>query len=220
MRKIEFDVYTLEELPEDVQEIAIENCREDEGRWHAECIASDYRASLREFEKVFNIARVRIDGSSHGYWCDLVWDDRYHVEPMPYRDENGEPIYLRNLHGKLLHRYLRNNVFPIAGRKEYYLWGHNDENGKTKTRTSRITYNRDDDYALTGTWCDYELVKPFLDWMQHPDNTTTYEELAEKACSNFLSAWEKDEEWGYSDEAVREEIIAHDTEFTANGKPY
>jgi hypothetical protein len=218
MRKIEFNVYHFNELSEKSKKVAIKKSREHISELNNDSVGCDYRESLKEFEKIFGLYRVEID-EYDGF--NILWSGLYADEFIFSFDERTDtPIYLRELHGKLLWRYLQNNIFPLSGMKEYYLWPHQAKDGRTKTRTSRITYYEDDECGLTGLYCDYPLVQPFVEWMKHPDNTTTYESLVKKAVSGFIKAWNRDIEYGSTDEFVEEELKERDLEFRENGDPY
>lgn len=217
MRKIEFDVYKFEELSDEAKKNAVEKMREELAELNSDSINGDYRRTLREFEKRFGLYRVEIDESGYSIqWSGLYADEFV----FSYDEKKDEPIYLRKLHGKLLWRYLQNNIFPLVDHKKYYLWNYHTKDHKIKTRTSRITYSGDASYGLTGCWCDEPLIKPFTEWIKHPDDTTTYEDLVKAACDGFSKQWMKDVEYGFSDEYVTEELSERDLEFCEDGAPY
>lgn len=218
MRKIEFNVYRFDELNDESKKVAIEKCRYKISEVNANDLSCDYRESLHKFEEIFGLYRVEIDQYDN---YNIMWGGRYSDEEVfSYDEKTDTPIYLRELHGKLLWRYLQNNIFPLSGMKEYYLWQHQTKDGKVKSRTSRIMRYGDEECGLTGMCYDCPLVGPFIEWMKHPEDTTTYEDLVNEAVSKFIEAWNGDIDYGSSDEFVTSQLSDLDYEFRENGDPY
>jgi hypothetical protein len=217
MRTITKEVYTFDELNDEAKQRAIDSERERIAADAIEWTSEDYRGSLDAFEKYFDVD-VRL-GDDHGNtFATADWYGRRGYTRTAYEVyENGEwrDIDLRDISGKLLQRYLRHALADLQHRKIYTKWNGEEH----KERKSRIMYYTED-CSLSGLYSDYELLKPFRDYMAHPDDTTTYEDLVDAALNGFTSEWNRDCEYHYGDEYVSTELSERECEFLADGTPY
>ena len=85
-----------------------------------------------------------------------------------------------------------------------------------KTFHSKIR-RTDDDYSMTGFCGDYSLLKPILDFVKTPNETTDLEDIINDCVEGWRIDWEKDMEFANSDENIIETIEANEYEFTENG---
>lgn len=175
---------------------------------------SDYEAVLEKFSKICNIDvydwSVGLCGSQFRFNCEgcpyEVYDSEGYVDDY---------IELASLSGKLLFRYVLNNIIPYIIKGKYYsTGGHYDENRKYhyKYRHSRVIMDDEVEKGvcpLTGYYADCDIIEPIMKyyraWTTYPADYT-YEDLMGECLSAFFDVWEKDYEWQNSDEAIDEAI--------------
>lgn len=197
MKEIVLKVYKFDELSKDSQEKIIE--RE---RWNVmeQCMSAynvDYEASMKAFGELTN---AKVYDYEVGYsTCNFSYGFKH------------SDIFTENLCGKLLFRYINNNIMPHITKGKYYSIGkYIDGKYNYKRRRSRVILGYEDNCPLTGMCYDYYLLKPIIDyydtWCTYPENFSL-EDLIEKCYNNFFKAWHEEyEHWADNEDAIREEL--------------
>lgn len=194
MRKVEFKVYKLNELPEEKRVAAFE-------KWFANveyAYAQDNIDTLIAFEKAFDI-----DVNSWSY--DL---DHYRYKFTMNKDEDIE-----YLSGPRLRTYIVNNYWDdLFKPKTYYT-----KNFKKK-RKSRIL--KGSDCPLTGYWTDNAILKPIYDFLKRPYEWINLHDLIDDCLRNYFYACSRDVADQYSKERFLECCEENDYEFFSDGRVY
>lgn len=225
IRKI-INLYEYRELSADAK-----NRIRDEWRTYdvMDAYNGDYESVLKEFSEICNVNvyewEVGLYRSSFRFKCDGY--------PYEVCDKDGyvdEYIALESLSGKLLFRYVLNNIIPHIVKGKYHSTGHTDANGKYtyKSRRSRVVMECEPERGacpLTGYYADCDILEPIMKyyrtWASYPSDYT-YEDLMNECLSAFFDVWEHDYEYQNSDEAVDESIECNwgDKLFFADGTEY
>lgn len=205
-----FELYEYNELSEEAKDRIRDEWRGCDDLMDA--YNSDYEAVLTEFSKICNVNvfdwSVGLYGSHFRFDCKgypyEVYDNEGYVD---------EYIELASLSGKLLFRYVLNNIIPHIIKGKYYSRWHYDENGKahSKHRYSRVIMEKGS-CPLTGYYADCDIIEPIVKyyraWTTYPADYT-YEDLMKECLNAFFDVWEKDYEYQDSDEAIDEMIEAN-----------
>lgn len=212
MKQITIRLYKFEELSEQAQESVILRERNNIAERHMEWVSSDIRATVSEFEKLTD---CRIEFCSYG--TPLVYFNR----DITVYTGDCEPTSIDSLSGKLLFRYISNEIMPyVVKNKTYY-----GKNGKK--RTSHILADTCNGLVtLTGLWCDYEILKPLFDYYKkgwRKDNRT-YHELINDCAASISDTYDMERNYAYSDEFTRQELtessLYENTLYFADGTEY
>ena len=197
MKKIVLKLYEFDELSKDSQERIIE--RE---RWNVmeQCMSAynvDYEASMKAFGELTN---AKVYDYEVGYsTCNFSYGFKH------------SDIFTENLCGKLLFRYINNNIMPHITKGKYYSIGkYIDGKYNYKCRRSRVILGYEDNCPLTGMCYDYYLLKPIIDyynaWCTYPEGFSL-EDLMRRCYDNFFMLWHKEYEyWVDNEDAIREEL--------------
>lgn len=209
MKTITLQLYSFDELSEDVQKQIIDN-----ERWNImeQCMNSfgtDYRNSLKEFEKLTNTTTNNWRVDYCGYYVNSHFSNApIHEHPMDYNNN----IYAENLCGKLLFRYINNAIMPHITKGKYYSTSGKYIDGKYeyKHKHSRVIFDYKDNCPLTGMCYDYYLLKPITDyydaWHNYPDDFSL-KDLIEQCYNDFFRSWHEEYEyWADDEDAIREEL--------------
>jgi hypothetical protein len=206
VKTVNITLYTFDDLADDVQKEIIESERWNIMESCMDAYGTDYRASLKEFEEIFNVTcrdwsvdysaffyRFRIEKEEAFEWC---------------RTDNSEYDYIKlsSLKGKLLMRYLQNKILPYITKGKYYgkLKGVYP-NAKHIKRYSKVL--QECSCPMTGTIYDHFLLDPILEYLEKPDASTTYRHLIDLCLNKFFDTWHKEYEYWTDDEnAIREEL--------------
>ena len=109
MKTITLQLYTFDELSEEVQKEIIERERWNIMDQCMEAYGSDYVTSLRTFEKLTNTQSCSWSVNYSGYNFNFKYNNNPIFE-CPIDCSND--IYAEELCGKLLFRYINNNIMP------------------------------------------------------------------------------------------------------------
>lgn len=208
MKTIVLQLYTFDELSGEVQKEIIE--RE---RWNImeQCMivyGSDYRESLKAFEKLTNTRSYSwsVDYCNYSFRFNHI-DNPIFECPVDY----DKDIYAEDLYGKLLFRYINNNIIPHITQGQYYSTSGKCIDGKYtyKHRRSRVIKSLDD-CPLTGMCYDYYLLEPIIKyyktWCSYPDNFSLTN-LIEQCYESFFKCWHEEYRyWADDENAIREEL--------------
>ena len=209
MKTTILQLYTFDELSEEVQKEIIERERWNIMDQCMESYGSDYVMSLKAFEKITNTNSCNWRVGYNGYSFDFKYNDTPIFE-CPVDCSND--IYAEDLCGKLLFRYINNNIMPYITKGKYFSTQGKYIDGKYnyKYRHSRIIMDFADNCPLTGACYDYYLLKPIIDyyssWCSYSENFSL-EDLIEKCYDSFFRCWHEEYEyWADDENAIREEL--------------
>lgn len=209
MKTIVLQLYPFDELSEDVQKQIIEN-----ERWSImeQCMSdfsSDYKKSLKKFEKLTDTKANNWLVDYNGYHVNSLCSNNPIYEcPTDYYKN----IYAENLCGKLLFRYINNTFMPHITKGEYYSTPgkYIDGEFKHKDRYSQVILDYKDNCPLTGMCYDYYLLKPMIDyydsWCNYPVDFSL-KDLIDQCYNSFFKCWHEEYEyWANDEDAIREEL--------------
>ena len=209
MKTITLQLYTFDELSEEVQKEIIERERWNIMDQCMEAYGSDYVTSLRTFEKLTNTQSCSWSVNYSGYNFNFKYNNNPIFE-CPIDCSND--IYAEELCGKLLFRYINNNIMPYITQGRYYSSSGKYINEKYtyKYRRSRIIKSVGDDCPLTGMCYDFYLLEPIIKyyktWCSYPDNFSLTD-LIEQCYDSFFKCWHEEYEyWANDENAIREEL--------------
>ena len=164
---------------------------------------------MKSFEKLTDTEACDWNVGYSGYSFDFMFDDLLYYED-PY--DCDKDICLSDLRGKLLFRYINNNIMPYITQGRYYSSSGKYINEKYtyKYRRSRIIKSVGDDCPLTGMCYDFYLLEPIIKyyktWCSYPDNFSLTD-LIEQCYDSFFKCWHEEYEyWANDENAIREEL--------------
>lgn len=125
-----------------------------------------------------------------------------------YRFDSNESGYieLSSLKGKLLMRYLQNQVLLYITKGKYYgkLSGAYPNAKHIKRYSNTIL---DVDCVMTGTCYDNYLLYPLFRFIKNPSQNITYKELMDMCLKSFFTEWHNEYcYWADDENAIREEL--------------
>lgn len=209
----EITLYNFTELSDEAKSKARQLWIGD-GALIASWLGDDFEPTLDEFCKICDIKAKdwEVDDWHHSFSIDYGCYAPY--ERM-IDEDTWEDVYIEDLSGKLLFRYVCNNIIPYLMKGKYHSTsGYTDEDGKYhyKSRRSRVVIDLEPEKGgcpLTGMCHDCDIIEPLMkyyrNWAKYPADYT-YADLMEECLESFFSAWQKEWEWRLSDETVDEDI--------------
>lgn len=194
--------YLFDELTPDAQRAAWEN---DPDAIYYDGWNSEYRATLKAFENVFNIS-VQYDVDS----CRYTFD---YFKPCENGDEINDPLRLAC--------YVWNNYAPHIKKGKYYSTRGEWIDGKYiyKYRHSKITREMDN-CPFTGVCCDAEILQPVINCLLYKEKYNTLEDLITAALNEFFEAWRNDLKYLESFENYAVTARDHEWEYTRSGRRF
>ena len=138
MKQVSLTLYTFDELTPEVQNKVIDRERFNIMDRQMEISNSSFRKTLAKFEQFFStsVFNWEVDYCGFTYRYKINEIDAYCFD---YVRKDGEEVFgefpLEELSGKLLRRYINNNIVPSLFTRKFY-W-----NGRSKSRHSRIIRN-------------------------------------------------------------------------------
>jgi hypothetical protein len=214
MKELTIKVYSFDELPKEAQDKIIE--RE---RWNVmdnamEFSRMEFDDTLKEFERITDSRVTGYDVGYCGYNFGRVCSDKLAFEEFDLED----------LSGKLLFRYISNEIMPYLIRGKYYsTCGEYDKNGKCtyKSRRSKVLMESFDGCPLTGVFYDIDVLEPLFDyyhnWARPEYRSLTFRDVMEKCYDGLFNTLYKEYEYQASDESVREELSARENYYYEDG---
>lgn len=216
MREINIKVYSIYELNEDAKEKALNKYRDVAMESEMDAVNADFRNTLERFENLTGTicGRWEVDASNYSF------DTRFKNDELFYEgDKLDDDIFLEDLKGKLLRRYLTNNIIPyILRRKVYMIF----DNGVWKWRRSEILYDNDV-CPLTGMYMDLDILGPLLDWYRgdyRHERDLTLAGLYRRCYDSFFRSWQHSYVYYPSDDMIMEWMDANGFMFHENGMRY
>lgn len=200
MREIKFNVYQFDELSDEAKKKAIETCKPSVADLANQFDSDEFRSTLSEIEKLFDIS---VNVWQIGPYCRPSFRFRFTLER--WRQNEEEP--------KMLVRYL-NEVLPYLkyAKRSYYKHG--------KHRTSRVLYEEQYDYCVSGTWCDAAVDDALNNMWEAFRKGLSCRDFVEDMLCNFFNKWQRALEDSWDDDYVAEHLNENGDEFLEDGTPY
>lgn len=212
MKELKINVFSFEELSKEIQDKVIE--RE---RWNImdsvmECHCMEFQKTLEEFQKITDsyVNSYKVD------YCGCRFG-KVRSDKIVYDDFD-----LEDLSGKLLFRYISNEIMPYLQRGKNYYTYVNGNYDKLKSRRSRIIMEGFDSCPLTGVCYDYVVLEPLFDyyynWARPEYRNLTFCDVMEKCYAKLFDDLYEEYQYYASDEAVREELLNREDEYYEDGE--
>lgn len=223
MKTINLTLFSFDELSEDIQKQIIERERWNIMEQCMDCYNQDYKSALESFEKLTNTRACDWQVDYCGYSFDFKYNDRS-IYVNPY---DGDDIYPDEVCGKLLFRYINNNIMPYITKGRYYSKGkYVDGKYQYKDRHSKILLENNG-FPLTGMCYDQYILDPIIryykTWNSYPKDFSLTD-LMEQCYDNFFKCWHEEYEyWADDENAIREELHNNQYEnrlYYENGNVY
>lgn len=214
MKQLKINVFSFDELSKEVQDKIIERERWNVMDSNMECLNSEFDDTLKEFEKITDSYVSSYEVGYCGYDFGRVRSDKCAFDEFD----------LETLSGKLLFRYISNEIMPYIQRGKYYsTCGAYDENGKYtyKQRRSKVLIEGFDGCPLTGVCYDNFVLKPLFDyyhnWARPEYRDLTFCDVMERCYDSLFKTLHEEYEYYASDEAVREYLSEQDNYYYEDG---
>ncbi len=234
MKSINVDVFTFDELSDEVKAKLVEENRYE---FQGDAVYMDWKdvwaPTIKKFEELFNVD-LGID-SRYGWRYRVTFNEEYFFdngEVSDFPDCNGQySIRMDELSGEKLRNYIDTQFSSCMKRKTFF--------GKNygKRRISRI-FKEWDNCPLTGCCSDISILEPIAEYLNHKqgdygwkkaDGTInkswkyyTFKDLMEACADSIIKAIEGSEDYYESDEYVLEELSnrSYGEHFLADGKEF
>ena len=204
MKIIQVKLYRFDELSPEAQRRAF-------SAWDSsltlESRSSDYRATLKAFEDIFDIKVYRYNVNDWSYDYGYVTTGRAMEAP------EGD--------GFRFARYIWNNYYSAVAKGKYYSTGGRYEGGHYtyKFRRSKIQM-RLDNCPLTGFFADQDILSPVIDCLQYKRFFADFRELIDACLAAFFQTWRTDIEATTTPEYFADEAEANEMYFLESGDIY
>lgn len=210
METINLNLYKFDELSEEAKQKVIE-----EERWNimGQCMnayGDDYKKTIQTFEDLTDteIYDWRVGYETYNFRFRFKYNDPIYEHPIDYKSN----IYPEELCGKLLFRYINNNIMPYITKGRYFstLGKYVDGEYKYRSKYSRVMFDYKDSCPLTGACYDLYILKPMIDyynaWCTYPEDFSL-EDLIRQCYDNFFDSWHEEYRyWADNEDAIREEL--------------
>lgn len=201
MKTIILNLYEFDELSIEAQGRVMEKERWNIMEQCMDCYGMDYEESLKGFDMLMGTKACDYNVGYSGYSFN------YRIDDMPIYENPIDPdkdIYPGDLRGKLLFRYINNNIMPYITKGKYIHGRHG------RHRHSKVILEYKDNCPLTGTCCDFYVLKPIIDyyesWSTYPEDFSL-EDLIELCYDSLFKSWHEEYEYLADDkERIREEL--------------
>jgi hypothetical protein len=200
MREISIQVFKASELSEGALCEAHHNwLGRSDYHWNEE-----NRDTLREFEKIFPININNWEYDEHH--SSVSWDFDYDAEE------------LSEMSGLRLLKYIWNNYSHLLFKGRYYSTKGEWVDGKFtyKKRHSKVILSTE--LVLTGYYMDIEILRPVYDFLDKPDEKTTFHDLMGECLASWGKACTEDFKHCTSREYFIEESDNNEWEYDKNGR--
>lgn len=173
MKEIVLKLYEFDELSKDSQERIIERERWNIMDCCMEAYGADYISTMKSFGDLTNTEAYgwEVGYTRYDFRFKFKYNDPIYCHPTDY----DKDIYPNNLCGKLLFRYINNNIMPRIIKGRYFSTPCKYVDGKYeyKHKYSRVMFDYGDNFPLTGMCYDLYLLKPIIDyynaWCTYPE---------------------------------------------------
>lgn len=245
MKSINVDVFTFDELSDEVKAKLVEENRYE---FQGDAVYMDWEdmwaPTIKKFENIFN---VKLGISNNRGWAhNVCFNEEYYFDNCEFDgdpDCNGQySIRMDELSGKKLRNYI-DTIFSDCMKRKYYSTGGKfvDDNGKQeyryKKRYSKIMKEWDN-CPLTGCCSDISILEPIAEYLNHKQGGYgwrkedgsinkswkyyTFKDLMEACADSVIKEIEASEGYYESDEYVLEELSnrSYGKHFLADGKEF
>lgn len=222
MEARQYSVFTFEELPEDIQEMAIDNLRDInvDHNWYEDSF--DYYKELLE-NAGFENAEISFSGFwSQGDGASFVADcDAQKILNSMFFENEGQIAWLikKGLTDKAMEEMKRWNLwFTMAekhGSIQFSIYRHSSRYSHENTVSPIV--NIDSDYQDSGAWNNGVWESVFMSKVNQEKLETMFEEYVRDWCRKIYSGLEAEYDYLTSPEAIRETIEANGYMFDENG---
>lgn len=164
MKEIVLKLNEFDELSKDSQERVIERERWNIMDCCMEAYGADYISTMKSFG---DLTDTEAYGWEVGYTrYDFRFKFKYNDPICCHPTDYDKDIYPNNLCGKLLFRYINNNIMPRIIKGRYFSTPGKYVDGKYeyKHKYSRVMFDYGNNYPLTGMCYDLYLLKPIIDY--------------------------------------------------------
>lgn len=193
--------YYFCDLPEEIKHKAYEK---DRHNLDGEYYNADFRATLEAFEENFDISVRRWEVNSSRYTFD------FDIMPMSNAEEIRDPIRLAV--------YMWNNYGNVIKKGKYYTRTYIDKDGHCYIKQRYATALREmHEYALTGCFCDADILNPIIDCLTYKTLYETFDDLITDCLNRFFHTWSDCLEYSETFEFYEDEANACEWEYLADG---
>lgn len=245
MKSINVDVFTFDELSDEVKAKLVEENRYE---FQGDAVYMDWEdmwaPTIKKFENIFNVS-IKIS-DRYGWRCDVNFNEEYYFDNGEFdgdADNNNQySIRLEEMSGERLRNYL-DNLFSECMKGKYYsvYRPRTNANGETYygngARRSKITKTWKD-CPLTGCCSDTSILEPIAEYLNHKQGGYgwrkedgsinkswkyyTFKGLMEACADSVIKGIEGSEDYYESDEYVLEELSnrSYGKHFLADGKEF
>ena len=234
MKSINVDVFTFDELSDEVKAKLVEENRYE---FQGDAVYMDWEdmwaPTIKKFEELFNVD-LGID-SRYGWRYRVTFNEEYFFdngEVSDFPDCNGQySIRMDELSGEKLRNYIDTLFFSCMKSKTFF--GKNYE----KRRISRI-FKEWSNCPLTGCCSDISILAPIAEYLNHKQggygwrkedgtinkswNHYTFQDLMEACAASIINEIEASSDYYLSDEYIMEELSNRysETEFFEDGRVF
>jgi hypothetical protein len=210
MKTIYLSLYKFDELSKEAQQKVIEEKCWDIMNQRMDIYGQDYKKSMEAFENLTDteIYNWEVGYEKYDFRFKFKYNDSIYCHPADYKKN----IYPENLCGKLLFRYINNNIMLYIIKGKYFSTSGKYVDGKYKYKHkySRVMFDYGDNCPLTGTCYDLYILKPMIDyynaWCTYPEDFSL-EDLIRQCYDNFFDSWHEEYRyWANNEDAIREEL--------------
>ena len=200
MREITLKIYKFSELSEKAQRRAWEM-----GPDFSDSYSSEYRATLKKFQDIFDISVYRWSVDS------CTYDYGYVTAGTAGGSPEGDALRLA--------RFIWNNYAEHILKGRYYSTRGRYIDGKYhyKYRYSKVTKTMDS-CPLTGAYVDMNILQPVIDCLHYKRFFDSYNDLMDACLDSFFRAWRNEIEYCSSLEYFAEMCECNDYEFYETGE--
>ena len=219
----QYSVFTFEELPENIQEIAIDNLRDinvDYDWWeytidyYKDLLAS---AGFENADIAFSGFWSQGDGASFTADCDA----QKILNSMFFENE-GQISWLikKGLHEKAMEEIKRWNLWFTMAENHGSIHFSINRNSSRYSHENTISpdVEIDGDYQDSGEWKSGVWNSVFMSKVNWEALQSMFEEYAREWCRKIYKGLEAEYEYLTSEETVKETILANEYFFTENGE--
>ena len=204
MKTYTIKTYLFDELSEEAKRNAYERDRHNiDGEYYN----SDFRATLEEFEKAFNIIVKNYSVESYRYTFDFRESEPTNA------DEITDPLRLAT--------FIWNNYADRIQKGQFYSTVGRYENGRYtfKNRRSKITKTWDE-CPLTGCCFDMDILAPVIDCLTYKTQYETFDDLITDCLNRFFETWRSCLEYSESFDFYEGEAEANEWEYYEDGTKF
>lgn len=168
MKKIVLKLYEFDELSKDSQERIIEREHWNVMEQCMDAYGIDYKKSMKAFEDMTDtrVYNWEVGYERYDFSYEFKYKDPIYEHPTDYHRD----IFPENLCGKLLFRYINNNIMPYIIKGKYF-----STSGKYKV--FYVGYNMSDDGSMAFITSQLELIKEVIEKYKKVRTSLSYRDV-------------------------------------------